>query len=153
MIMRWTTKGRCWQGGGYLDAKFTKFVDPALGVDRSGNRLPLAPSWNLNGVVRYQRPVYDRILALQLDGWWMDKQFFTVENTPALREGGHGLLNARASYSFWKDRVELASFVKNLTAEQFVTTGFDTASAGFGADVYILNCPRTFGGQIVLKYN
>lgn len=140
-------------GGGYLDARFTKFIDPALGVNRSGNQLPFAPSWDMNGIVRYQRPIYNGMFALQLDGWWLGKEFFTVENTPALREGAHGLLNARASYSFWNDKVELALFVKNLTAEKFVTTGFDTASAGFGANVFVLNRPRTFGGQVILKYN
>jgi hypothetical protein len=51
------------------------------------------------------------------------------------------------------DRVELAVFVKNLTDEEFVVTGFDTASAGFGAHIFVLNQPRTWGGQIIIRYN
>jgi hypothetical protein len=50
------------------------------------------------------------------------------------------------------DRVELALFVRNLTAEEFVVTGYDTASSGFGAHVHVLNQPRTFGGQITFRY-
>ena len=50
------------------------------------------------------------------------------------------------------DRVELALFAHNLTEEEFVSTGYDTASAGFGAHVHVLNQPRTFGGQITLRY-
>jgi iron complex outermembrane receptor protein len=140
-------------GGGYLNAEFTDFFDPTIGVDRKGNALPHAPDWNFNGIVRYEQPVGDGTLGLQVDGWWLDDQYFTVENVPSLREGSHGELNARASYSFMNDRVELAVFVKNLTDEKFVNTGFDTASAGFGAHVFVLNHPRTWGGQLIFRYN
>jgi iron complex outermembrane receptor protein len=139
-------------GGGYLDAEFTEFFDPTIGVDRAGNKLPHAPEWNFNAIVRYEAPLPNGSLGLQLDGWWLDDQYFTVENVESLREDAHGLLNARASYSFMNDRVELALFVRNLTGEEFVTTGYDTASAGFGAHVHVLNQPRTFGGQIILRY-
>jgi hypothetical protein len=43
--------------------------------------------------------------------------------------------------------------VRNLTEEKFVVTGFDTASAGFGAHIFVLNRPRTFGGQVVIRYD
>jgi iron complex outermembrane receptor protein len=140
-------------GGGYLDAEFTDFLDPTIGVDRAGNKLPHAPEWNFNGIVHYEHPLRNGTLGLQLDGWWLDDQYFTVENVPSLREDSHGQLNARASYSFMNDRVELAVFVKNLTDEEFVVTGFDTASAGFGAHIFVLNQPRTWGGQIIIRYN
>jgi iron complex outermembrane receptor protein len=140
-------------GGGYLDAEFTDFLDPTIGVDRAGNKLPHAPEWNFNGIVHYEHPLQNGVLGLQLDGWWLDDQYFTVENVPSLREDSHGQLNARASYSFMNDRVELALFVRNLTDEEFVVTGFDTASAGFGAHIFVLNQPRTWGGQLIIRYN
>ena len=139
-------------GGGYLDAEFTEFFDPTIGLDRAGNKLPHAPEWNFNAIVRYEVPVADGLLGLQLDGWWIDDQFFTVENVPSLYEDSHGQLNAKASYSFMSDRVEVALFVRNLTEEEFVVTGFDTASAGFGAHLHVLNQPRTWGGQLILRY-
>jgi iron complex outermembrane receptor protein len=139
-------------GGGYLDAEFTEFFDPTIDLDRAGNKLPHAPEWNFNAIVRYEAPLRTGLLGLQLDGWWLDDQFFTVENVQSLRQDAHGLLNARASYSFMDDRVELALFVRNLTEEEFVVTGYDTASAGFGAHVHVLNQPRTFGGQIIVRY-
>ena len=74
------------------------------------------------------------------------------EHVESLREDAHGLLNARASYSFMDDRVELALFARNLTEEEFVVTGYDTASVGFGAHIHVLNQPRTFGGQLILRY-
>jgi len=138
--------------GGYLDAQFTEFLDPTLGIDRSGNRLAHAPKWNLNGIVRYETPVSDGKFSAQVDWWWLGDQFFTVENTPALREDAHGEVNARASYTFWQDRVELALFVRNITDERYSVTGFDTASAGFGANIFILNRPRTFGGEVILRW-
>ncbi|OGT81347.1 MAG: hypothetical protein A3H91_13470 [Gammaproteobacteria bacterium RIFCSPLOWO2_02_FULL_61_13] len=139
-------------GGAYLDAEFEEFLDPNLGIDRSGNKLAHAPEWNLNGIVRYETPVRDGVLAAQVDWWWLDDQFFTVENTPALREDAHGEVNARASYTFWDDRLELALFVRNITDERYTVTGFDTASAGFGANIFILNRPRTFGGEVIFRF-
>jgi iron complex outermembrane receptor protein len=139
-------------GGGYLDAEFTEFLDPTIGVDRSGNKLPHAPEWNFNGVVRYEYPVADGVIGAQLDWWWLDEQFFTVENTPALREDSHGEVNARVSYTGWNDRVELALFLQNLTDEEYAVTGFDTSGAGFGAVQFVINQPRTFGGQVILNF-
>jgi len=139
-------------GGGYLNAEFTDFFDPTIGVDRAGNSLPHAPDWNFNGIARYEHPLGNGRLGLQLDGWWLDDQYFTVENVPSLREDSHGQLNARASYSFMDDRVEFALFVRNLTDEKFIVTGFDTASSGFGAHVFVLNQPRTWGGQVIFRY-
>lgn len=139
-------------GGGFLDAEFEEFLDPNIGVDRAGNKLAHAPEWNFNGIVRYEQPLAHGLLGLQMDWWWLDDQFFTVENVPSLREDAHGQVNARASYSFWNDKVELAMFVRNLTDEEFATTGFDTASAGFGAHIFVVNQPRTFGGQVILRF-
>ncbi len=140
-------------GAAYLDARFDKFIDPALGVDRSGNRLAHAPKLTLNGVVRYTRPLADGSWSTQLDGSWNAEQFFTVENTPALRESAYAVVNGRVSYKFRNDQVELALFVKNILDEEYKATGFDTASAGFGADVYVMGRPRTFGGQFVFSFH
>jgi iron complex outermembrane receptor protein len=138
--------------GGYLDAAFDEFIDPVLGIDRSGNKLPHSPEWNLNGIARYEHPVANGMLGLQVDWWWLDDQRFDAENTPTIREDAHGQVNARASYSFWREKVELALFVRNLTEEEFVTTVFDTSRSGFGAHIHVLNQPRTFGGQIILRF-
>ena len=73
-------------------------------------------------------------------------------HVPSLREDAHGLLNARASYEFMDERVEVALFVRNLTEEEFVVTGYDTASAGFGAHIHVLNQPLTFGGQLIFRF-
>ena len=140
-------------GAAYLDAKFDKFIDPALGVDRSGNRLAHAPKWTLNGVVRYTRPVAKGTGSAQLDGSWNDEQFFTVDNTPSLREGDYAVVNGRVSYKFGNDRTELALFVKNIFDEEYKATGFDTASSGFGAHVFVMSRPRTFGGQFVFSFD
>ena len=140
-------------GGGYLDAEFKEFFVSAINVDRAGNKLPHSPEWNFNGVIRYETPIADGTLGLQLDWWWQDEQVFTSENEPVMRSDDRGMINARASYTFMNDRLELALFVKNLTEEKFVNTGFNTDSAGFGAFIYNSNEPRTFGGQIVFNYN
>jgi len=57
-------------GGGYLDAEFTEFFDPAIGLERAGNKLPHAPEWNFNAIVRYETPLQDGSLGLQLDGFY-----------------------------------------------------------------------------------
>ncbi|MBI1732799.1 MAG: TonB-dependent receptor [Gammaproteobacteria bacterium] len=140
-------------GGAHLDAEFDRFLDPALGVDREGNRLAHAPEWTVNGIVRYTQPIGGGTGSAQVDWSWNDDQFFTVENLPSLREGDYAVVNGRVSYRFWNDRVELALFVKNIFDEGYKATGFDTASAGFGAHVYVMSRPRTFGGQLILNYD
>lgn len=92
-------------------------------------------------------------MAAQLDWWWLDEQYFVVENNPALREDAHGEVNARVSYLFWNERVELAMFVRNITDERYAVTGFDTASSGFGANIFVINRPRTFGGEIAITFD
>ena len=139
-------------GVGYLDAEYTDFLDPATMVDRSGNDLPHAPDWNLNGIVRYARSMFNGVAAVQLDGWWVDDQFFIVENTPELAEDSHGELNARISYRFKDDRVELALFAKNLTDEDYFSIGFDALTTGFGANIFIPNRPRRIGGQLIVNF-
>jgi iron complex outermembrane receptor protein len=140
-------------GGAYLDARFDEFLDPALGVDRADNRLAHAPEWNLNGVVRYTQPIGAGTAAAQIDWNWQDDQFFTVENLDSLREDDYAVVNARASYRFWDDRVELALIVRNIFDEEYKVTGFDTASAGFGAHVYVMSHQRWIGGQLIVSYD
>jgi hypothetical protein len=48
--------------------------------------------------------------------------------------------------------VELALFLQNLTDEEYAVTGFDTSGAGFGAVQFVINQPRTFGGQVILNF-
>lgn len=59
----------------------------------------------------------------------------------------------RASYAFWDDRVKLAFFVRNITDERYSVTGFDTASTGFDANVFALDRPRTFGGEVIVTFD
>lgn len=139
-------------GGAYLDAEFDDFFDPALGLDRSGNKLAHAPEWSVNGIVRFSQPAGGGVFAAQLDGNWNDAQFFTVQNQPGLQEDGYGIANARLSYKFRKEQVELALFAKNLFDEKYVVTGYDTASSGFGANGFVMGRPRTYGAQVILRY-
>lgn len=139
-------------GGAYLDAEFEDFFDPALGVDRSGNKLAHAPEWSFNGIVRYSRPAGEGRFSAQLDGNWNDAQYFTVQNQPALHEGAYGIMNARLAYQFRDKGIELAVFAKNLLDEEYVSTGYDTASSGFGSNGFVIGRPRTYGAQIILRY-
>ena len=83
-------------GAAYLDARFKEFSNPFdPGADLSGNRLPDAPKWNINGLVQYDWPVELGIVRAQTDFFWNSKQFFTANNNSTLSQSDYGIVNGR----------------------------------------------------------
>jgi len=144
-------------GGDYLDAHFTNFTEGGVGseagteVNLSGNRLPEAPEWSYNVLVRYETPIGDGNLAVQADQSWNASRFFTPENTPALKTASYGLLNGRVSYQFLRAKAEFGIWGKNLLNKEYISSAYSLAS--FGLNVFQPGRPRVLGADFSYHFD
>ena len=134
-------------GAGYTYSRFDSF-DSTVGGNLSGNTLPSAPKTNLNGLMRYELPVWAGTLAVQLDGKYQSKQFFSVDNDPLLTQAGYTRLNARITYATLSDRLTISAWGRNIGNKNYLTAAYDLRSYGF--DQYVVGDPRTFG--VTVRY-
>ena len=146
-------------GGAYLDAEFKEFeFDPAIvaaatspATDLTGNRATEAPEWTFNGMARYEQPLFNGLISIVGDLSWNAEREFASENTAGLQQGSYGLVNARASYLFHNESIELSIFVRNLFEEEYFIGAFDITDFASGF-VYIPGDPRTFGGSVTYSW-
>lgn len=134
-------------GAGYTYSRFDSFDSPT-GGNLTGNTLPSAPKTNLNGLIRYELPVSAGTFALQLDGKYQSKQFFSVDNDPLLAQGGYTILNARIGYSTLEDRLIISAWGRNIGNKNYLASAYDLSAYGF--DQYVVGDPRTFG--VTVRY-
>lgn len=137
-------------GAGYTYSRFDSFDSP-VGGNLTGNTLPSAPKTNLNGLIRYELPVSVGTFAVQLDGKYQSKQFFSVDNDPLLTQGGYTILNARISYSTLKDRLVVSAWGRNIGNKNYLASAYDLSAYGF--DQYVVGDPRTFGVTVRYRTN
>ena len=138
-------------GVAYLDGRFKSFKDVLAGVDRSGNRLPEAPKWNLSGLVRYETPLANGTASAQLDATWNSSRFFTIENGAAQRQAAYAVVNGSIGYAFGPDeKFAVRVFVKNLLDKDYLVSGF--ALNTFGLNAFQPGQPRSFGVSISGKF-
>jgi iron complex outermembrane receptor protein len=126
--------------GGELDADWIParswLVELALGllhsrVDNSGliagvskgNELPSTPHATLTGLLRKDIRVGSGELALQAIYRYQSWVTFDLGNSPALSEGGYGILNSRASYTFGPSgEYDISLWGDNLTDAKYCTS-------------------------------
>ncbi len=91
-----------------------------------GNRVPDAPEWTFNGLVRYERSVSDRLIgAVMVDFNWSDDTFKNIDNDEYLMQEAYWLVNARISVASAADTWEPAFYVKNLFDKLYFRERFD----------------------------
>lgn len=141
-------------GVGYIDNTVEDAYQlPGGGlVDRTA---VLTPEWNVNGLVRYEWPVFDGMVAVQADFTYMDDHYFQLKNSPVGAEDAYTITNARVSYTSANETWVLAGFVNNLTDKEYRSMVFDLAgtpaAGGFGMAENYYGAPRWWG--VSLSYN
>lgn len=120
----------------------------------NGNRIPNAPKFSANGLVRYEMPVANSLMAgLQMDYKYVGGHYLEVNNREFLHEDGYLLLNARVSLFSDSDSWELALAMRNLTNRTFYTAGFDLVSPGsLGAAVRFPSQPRSWTVEFIHRW-
>ncbi len=129
--------------GGVTHSEYRGFMDGT--ADYSGNQLIGAPKATASGGLSYRREIESLgTLTARLDGSYQTRVFFTAANEKDYSQKAYGTLNARVGLTLADDRTEVALWVKNLTAERYLTD----ISPVIAADELNYNDPRTYGVQI-----
>jgi hypothetical protein len=135
-------------GVGYLDSQVQSAV-PNSGVV-PGDRLMEAPRWSGNASAQYTQPVATGALKFRADCSVKSDVFQDAQNTPAIRSGGYGLLNARIGYAPDAPGWSAALFVTNITNKRYTLAGYDAGAFGFGFALW--GPPREFGASVAYRF-
>lgn len=151
-------------GASYLDTKI--IANPLFSADGrvlNGNRLPQAPEFSGNAIIRYTVPMGDNgELTFQADGRYQTYVYSGVDNDPAERVDGYGIANARISWKSADDRYGVEAFVDNVFDKQVIQqifhntlgsfpTTVTSTSPSFDSGFGVWGRPRTWG--IRASYN
>lgn len=130
---------------GYTDAKYGTFVDPVLGADYSGNRLPYTPKHSFGLGLDWERPITSDIdMNIALDYSYRSDFAFNPDNA-YIQDDVH-LLDL--SLAFKGDRVTTRFFAKNLTDERYLKNYFSFS----GTDVGTAAAGRQLGFETTLSF-
>ncbi|MBB6520221.1 TonB-dependent receptor [Pseudoteredinibacter isoporae] len=109
----------------------------------SDSELPYAPTYSLNGLLRYQWSAFDGTMAAQIDFNFSDDFCFSVFCAPLDQESSYLVSNARVSYDFPSGDWGVSAFVSNLGDEEYRVYALDLAGLGLSNSSFA--APRTYG--------
>lgn len=117
-----------------------------------GNEIPNAPSFSLNGRVRYHVPIGSKFMAtLQTDFNVVDDHFLEPNNRNILREDGYTIVNARIALARIDRPWQVAAWVRNIGDEDYRSAAQDLAlSLGFSE--IVLGAPTTWGVEVGYQF-
>lgn len=136
-------------GVSLIDSKVTKIVSAsaAEAARRLGNDLPNAPHMTINGSIRYEIPLNDRMTLIPLvTGRFIDDYYTELDNYKPI--GGYFLGDARLELNLDK-RWSIAGYIHN-----FSNTHYATGLGGVSTTTYNVfrGAPRTYGGSVGVKF-
>lgn len=121
------------------------------GFDGIRNRpMPNAADVSLNGLGRYEWPMFGGNMAVQLDFNYVDERSLNAIDYRALIADSQFIANARIGYTTDDGHWHAELWVRNLTDELYYHSIFDTSTV-HGSSEDILAAPRWFGGTV--RYN
>lgn len=146
------------QGGvGYLDAEYTK-LDPnedfttdirSITLD---SELPNVPEWSTNLAVQYTWWLPQRAqLIPRIDWAYRSEVFNGALNFDELRQGSYSLVDAGITLVSPGDNWQASIFVRNLTDEEYIVSGFANALTQGQVDA-IVGRPREWGVSVLYRF-
>jgi iron complex outermembrane receptor protein len=125
------------------------FRGPDATFDAAGNRLNNAPEWSGGGSAVYQFGTGGAGTAfVRGDVSWQSRVFFTPVNDAIETQRAYGLLHVRAGFEPQNRRWEVAVYVRNLGAQEYIT---GTANVPLTAITGRPGDPRHWGTQFTLR--
>ena len=101
----------------------------------------------LNGMARYQWPMFSGTMALIASFYWQDDTWYDIQNFDSSRADSYIVGNLRLKWTSENDDWAVSAFVNNIADEKFITYTFDfTGPGGFNQLHY--GKPRWFGGSV-----
>lgn len=138
----------------YLDTEIdpVEYSDILSGeVFSSKQELVNAPGFTLNGLARNEWEFGENVLAIQVDGSWVDDKKLNLIDHPATREDGFALVNARVSYGDAGGDWEVALYGRNLADEKYRVAAIPIlGDAGTMLEVY--GPPQTYGASLLIRF-
>jgi iron complex outermembrane receptor protein len=114
-----------------------------------GTKMPNAPKYSFNYLVRYNFDEAVGNLALQADGVIYAQQYLEATNSGTSYQGGYGVHNARLILTSADDHWQLSAWCKNV---------LDKAYKAYASDIGILGGiayyapPRTYGASLAYRF-
>jgi iron complex outermembrane receptor protein len=137
-------------GIAYLNAIAHNVADASGAVrDRA---MVLAPNLSLNGLASYSWDAWaSSEMSLQVTASSRSSVYFDNLNSPALREGGVSVADARLAWVSGDKHWQVAGLVENLTDKRYRLYAFDlTSLLGYVQNLY--NKPRTFELSLMFAF-
>ncbi|WP_324743242.1 TonB-dependent receptor [Tsuneonella sp. CC-YZS046] len=108
--------------GGLLHSKLYDAANAAQIVD--DREMPIAPSWTISGLVRYDFDVDGKRVGFQLDGRARDAFFNNPGNDTAAKVPSYGILNGNLDISDSDGKYKFSIGVKNIFDKRYKTSIF-----------------------------
>lgn len=135
---------------GYLDTEYKDYRDDR-GNDYSGASFARAPEFSavIGGDYTIELPKGQLVLAGDINTR-SDFHFNATDlHNPAQQHAGYTLANARITYIFPDEKVQLSAYVDNIGDKDYWQA---TSPVGENIVGYALGAPRTYGGSIQVKW-
>jgi iron complex outermembrane recepter protein len=116
--------GLAWSVG-YIDAKYTRFID-ARGIDVADRRkFQNTPEWTLSETLSYSTPIGTGSLNASTTLSFRAKSQQFELRTPVLDQGAYALLDASLVWSSEGDRFTIGVHGRNLTNRRYIVSGYN----------------------------
>lgn len=114
-------------GAGLLHTEINSDVD-INGIPLDGNELPKAPSWSINGLLRYDIPadLFDGVLSIQTEFKLQGAEWTSPENILEERQGAYQVVNLRLLWESNSERFNASIFVENLFDEEYQSFNYSS---------------------------
>lgn len=106
-------------------------------------RMSQAPELTVNGLVRRSWPMGAGRIDAQLDGYYVDEQYFNTINHATARADSYAVFNGSLTYTGPSGNWDLNAFVENIADEEFATYAIDVSAFGYSLLSY--GRPRWWG--------
>ena len=136
-------------GASFLDAEQKDLAFAGVSRDRA---LPNAPDVSLNGLGRYEWPMFNGTMAAQIDFNYVDERSLNTIDHAGLIGDSYVVVNGRLSYATGDGHWQADLWVKNLNDEDYIQTAFDTSTAS-GLNIEVASPPRWVGGSITYRWD
>jgi iron complex outermembrane receptor protein len=145
-------------GASFLDSKIDKVPVAGLQFPPGGlpaidwpedfvynTKMPNAPDYSVNGLVRFNWDMLNGNMAVQVDGVYYADQYLEATNGGASFQKAYGIANAHLTYSGAGDHFKIDAWVKNLNDQVYKTYSLDLGILGATA---FYGPPRTVGANL-----
>ncbi len=114
-------------------------------------RMSQAPELTVNGMARKSWETGNGRVDLQLDGFYVDEQYYNTINHPTALADSYTVFNGSLAYVAPSENWDINAFVENIADEEFVTYAIDVSA--FGYSLLSFGRPRWYGVQFRYRWN